>query len=256
VNDQSEAYEEYRLESMEEPMEPIELKDEPIEPIELKECIDDECTLIDDPVEIGDAKSKAYDECKLLLPLPDELMEELINGCMLINDPVDTEEGKSMLLLPSSDKRIELTNVSNKVGNNGGGQGRGQGSWFHSKYGTTATRSKAEGTFKFQEAETVDFFDEFKALGLAQFIRARRRSGVCHRYYVWGCCRYYDRWGCCRSFCRKRRRAAVGTTVGGPAVGPLVGLNARGLDGIHLAPFAVVHILCDATVEGQRGIPP
>jgi hypothetical protein len=40
----------------------------------------DECTLIDDPVEIEDAKSEAYDECKLLLPSPEELMEELAKG--------------------------------------------------------------------------------------------------------------------------------------------------------------------------------
>jgi hypothetical protein len=62
------------MEPMEKPMESIELK-EPIESImELKERIEDnaeahdECTLIDDPVDIEDAKSEAYDECKLLLP--------------------------------------------------------------------------------------------------------------------------------------------------------------------------------------------
>ncbi len=126
-------------EPMKEPMEPIELK-EPMEPIELKEPIGpielkkgleqnaetyDECALIEDSVDIEDAKSEVNDECKLLLPSPDELMEELTNGSTLIDDPVGTEEAtseaydeyKRRLLLPSPDELIELTNVGNKVGN-------------------------------------------------------------------------------------------------------------------------------------------
>ncbi len=114
------------MEPMEEPrkpMKPIELK-EPIEPIELKGRIEenaeayDECTLIDDPVDIEDAKSEAYDECKLLLPSLEELVEELENGCTLIDDPVDTEEEKSeayKILLPSPDELIELTNAGNNA---------------------------------------------------------------------------------------------------------------------------------------------
>jgi hypothetical protein len=111
MDDQSEAYDEYRLLplngtideneyivlSLNEPIEPIEPMEPMEEPIELKEPIEgnaeayDECTLIDDPVGIEDAKSKAYDEYKLLpLPSPDEL--------------------------------IERTNVGNKVGNNVGGK--------------------------------------------------------------------------------------------------------------------------------------
>ncbi len=118
MDDQSEAHDEYRLLSLN-------------GPIELKKRLEqnaesyDECTLVDDSVDIEDAKSEAYDECKLLLPSPDELMEELTNGCTLIDDPVGTEEAtseaydehKRRLLLPSPDELIELTNVGNKVGN-------------------------------------------------------------------------------------------------------------------------------------------
>jgi hypothetical protein len=111
MDDQSEAYDEYRLLplngtideneyivlSLNEPIEPIEPMEPMEEPIELKEPIEgnaeayDECTLIDDPVDIEEEKSEAYDEYKsLLLPSPDEL--------------------------------IERTNVGNKVGNNVGGK--------------------------------------------------------------------------------------------------------------------------------------
>ncbi len=167
MDNQSEAYDEYRLLSLNgpideheytvlslnepiEPMEgPIELK-EPMDPIELMKPIENEMAPREEPIELkepieptelkelieGNAeaydesplKSEAYDECKLLLPSPDELMEELANKCTLIDDPVDTEEENSeaydeyKLRCPSSNELMELTNVENKVGDNVGGK--------------------------------------------------------------------------------------------------------------------------------------
>jgi hypothetical protein len=127
MDNQSEAYDEYRLLSLNGP---IELMNRllslngPIEPTELKELIEENAEAYDE----SPLKSEAYDECKLLLPSPDELMEELTNKCTLIDDPVDTEEENSKaydeykLRRPSSNELMELTNVENKVGDNVGGK--------------------------------------------------------------------------------------------------------------------------------------